>query len=159
MPEITVLQADLADPVHADAIVACIDAYSQDVMGSSAPLPDDVKTALVPGLRDTPATRVWLARDGEDGDFVGVIVGFVGYSTFAAKPRWNVHDISVVPAARGRGVGRAMLSRVIEDATAAGAVAVTLEVRHDNDAARHLYASLGFGDGFAPMAFWERKLG
>jgi ribosomal protein S18 acetylase RimI-like enzyme len=158
MAEITVLQADLADPVHAEAIVACIDAYSQDVMGSSAPLSGSVKAALVPGLRATASARVWLARDDAQGEFVGVIVGFVGYSTFAAKPRWNVHDISVVPAARGRGVGRAMLSRVIDDATEAGAVAVTLEVRHDNDAARHLYASLGFGDGFAPMAFWERKL-
>ncbi|MDO9355784.1 MAG: GNAT family N-acetyltransferase [Solirubrobacteraceae bacterium] len=158
MPEITVIRADLADPSHADGIVACLDAYAQDPMGSGAPLASDVKAALVPGLRDTPAARVWLAQDDGEGEFIGVIVAFVGYSTFAAKPRWNVHDISVVPAARSRGVGRAMLSRVIEDATAAGAVAVSLEVRHDNDAARHLYASLGFGDGFAPMAFWERKL-
>lgn len=156
MSDITVISADLDDPSHAEGIVSCLDAYSNDPMGSSKPLPDDVKAALVPGLKDTPASKVWLARDGER--FVGLIVAFAGYSTFAAKPRWNVHDISVVPESRGQGVGRAMLSRVLDDARAAGCVAVTLEVRHDNAPARHLYSSLGFGDGFAPMAFWERKL-
>src|ERR1700712_3193099 len=156
MPEITVLRADLSDPAHGDAIVACLDAYAAHPMGGSEPLPDDVRSTLVAGLRDTPASRVWLARDGDA--YVGVVVAFAGYSTFAAKPRWNVHDVSVVDGQRGKGIGRALLETVIADATAAGCVAVTLEVRHDNAPARHLYTSLGFGDGFAPMAFWERRI-
>lgn len=157
MTALSVFQADLSDPVHAAGVLHCIDAYSADPMGSGAPLPQEVRETMVPGLAATPGSIAWLATENDAP--IGVIVGFRCYSTFAAKPRWNVHDISVVPEARGRGVGRALLEAVIADATAAGCVAVTLEVRHDNAPARHLYASLGFGDGFAPMDFWERKLG
>jgi ribosomal protein S18 acetylase RimI-like enzyme len=158
MPDITVFPADLTDAAHADGIVHCLDAYAIDPMGGSKPLTDHVRDTLVAGLRDTPAARVWLAQDDESQEFVGVVVAFVGYSTFAAKPRWNVHDVSVVPAIRGRGVGRKLLEAVIAAATEAGCSAVTLEVRHDNEPARHLYASLGFGDDFAPMAFWTRPI-
>ena len=158
MTTTTVIRADLGEPAHAAAIVAIIEGYAADPMGGEKVLGDDVKATMIDGLRATPAARVWLARDDREGTFLGVVVAFVGFSTFAAKPRWNVHDVAVVPQARGKGVGRAMLTHVIEDATAAGCTAVTLEVRHDNAPARHLYASLGFGDGFAPMAFWERPI-
>lgn len=157
MTPVTVLRADLDDPAHAAAIVDILDAYARDPMGGEQPLPDEVRAGLVPGLRQTPAARVWLAQDGDA--FVGIVVAFANYSTFAAKPRWNVHDVAVTAAARGKGVGRAMLEQVIADAAAAGASAVSLEVREDNAPARHLYASLGFGDDFAPMDFWVRKLG
>ncbi len=156
MPPVTVLRADFDDPQHAAAIVAILDGYAQDPMGGGHPLAGDVKARLVDGLKAAPGSMVWLAVDG--GDYIGVVTAFVGYSTFAAKPRWNVHDVAVNAGGRGRGVGRAMLERVIADAEAAGASAVALEVRHDNAPARHLYASLGFGDGFSPMDFWVRPL-
>lgn len=156
MTPVTVLRADLDDPEHASAIVDLLDGYARDPMGGEQPLPDEVKATLVAGLRETPA-RVWLARDADA--YVGIVVAFANYSTFAAKPRWNVHDVAVSAAARGKGVGRALLERVIADAADAGASAVSLEVRQDNAPARHLYASLGFGDDFAPMDFWVRKLG
>lgn len=157
MTPVTVLRADLDDPEHAAAIVDLLDGYARDPMGGEQPLPDEVKATLVAGLRETPAARIWLARDADA--YVGIVVAFANYSTFAAKPRWNVHDVAVSAAARGKGVGRALLERVIADATDAGASAVSLEVRQDNAPARHLYASLGFGDDFAPMDFWVRKLG
>lgn len=157
MTAVNVVRADLDDPVHAAAIVDLLDAYARDPMGGEQPLSADVREGLVAGLRETPAARVWLARD--DDAFLGIVVAFANFSTFAAKPRWNVHDVAVVPAARGRGVGRALLEQVLADATAAGATAVSLEVREDNAPARKLYASLGFGDDLAPMDFWVRKLG
>lgn len=157
MPPFTVFQADLDDPRHAAGILACIESYAADPMGGSKALPQDVRERMVPGLRETPGARVWLAE--EDGAFLGVVIAFAGYSTFAAKPRWNIHDVAVLPGARGRGVGRAMIEACLATAEEAGCSAVTLEVRHDNAPARHLYASLGFGDGFAPMAFWERPIG
>lgn len=156
MRSFSVFQADLDDPRHAAGVVACIEAYAADPMGGEYTLSQDVLERMVPGLRETPGARVWLAE--EDGAFIGVVVVFGGYSTFAAKPRWNIHDVAVMPDARGQGVGRAMIEAVLAAATDAGCTAVTLEVRHDNAPARHLYASLGFGDAFAPMAFWERPL-
>ncbi|MFT4035165.1 MAG: GNAT family N-acetyltransferase [Patulibacter sp.] len=106
--------------------------------------------------RDAGA-KVWLAKDG--GEYLGACVVFAAYSTFAAKPRWNVHDLAVLPQARDRGVGRALLQAVIDEAGERDVCAVTLEVRKDNDRARHLYRSLGFGPGFAEMDFWELALG
>ncbi len=156
MTLVTVLRANLDDPLHAEAIVDCLDAYARDPMGGEQPLSAQVRAGLVDGLKATPSSMVWLAQDGDA--FVGLVVAFAGFSTFAAKPRWNVHDVGVKPEARGRGVGRAMLEMVIAEATQAGAVAVSLEVRHDNAPARHLYASLGFGDGFSPMDFWVRPI-
>jgi ribosomal protein S18 acetylase RimI-like enzyme len=47
---------------------------------------------------------------------------------------------------------------VLERAHAAGCSAVSLEVRTDNEIARGLYQSLGFGTGFAPLEFWLRPL-
>ena len=157
MASFSVLRADLSDPAHTAAIVDLLDGYARDPMGGEHPLPDEVKRDLPAALAATPSALVWLARDGDR--FVGLVNAFANLSTFAAKPRWNVHDVAVAPQARGRGVGRALLERVLADAAEAGAVAVSLEVRHDNAAARHLYASLGFGDDFAPMDFWVRKVG
>ncbi|MBO9534944.1 MAG: GNAT family N-acetyltransferase [Solirubrobacteraceae bacterium] len=124
-------------------------------MGGGEPLPHEIRERIVPGLREA-AVRVWLARAGEQP--LGVCVVQLGYSTFAAQPRWNVHDLAVVPEARGLGIGRRLLEAVLAAATDAGCSAVSLEVRQDNAPARHLYASLGFEAGDHPMDFWVRSL-
>lgn len=151
-----ILEADLAEPADGAAIVACVASYAADPMGGEITLSHEVREAIVPGLRSAPAARVWLARDGARP--LGVCVVLVGFSTFEARPRWNVHDLAVVPEARGAGIGRALLDTVCDAARAAGACAVTLEVRHDNVPARALYSSLGFAAGDHPMEFWERSL-
>jgi ribosomal protein S18 acetylase RimI-like enzyme len=149
-------EADLEDPVHAAGLVHCIDAYAAEDMGGGHALSDEVKRALVPGLKLQPQRLVLLARS--HAEVVGAAVCFMGYSTFSAKPRLNVHDLCVLEPHRGQGLGRALMLAVIERARAAGCSAVSLEVRSDNAIARHLYQSLGFGAGFAPLEFWVRPL-
>jgi len=90
MVPITIIQANLEDPLHGAAIVELVDSYAREPMGGGTPLTDDVRSALVPGLRAHPMARVFLAY--EDETPVGIAVCFVGYSTFAAKPLINVHD-------------------------------------------------------------------
>lgn len=155
--QVRVELADLAEPADAAATVACLASYALDPMGGGHALSHEVRERIVPGLRATPGARVWLARSGAQP--LGVCVVLAGFSTFAAQPRWNVHDLAVVPEARGLGLGRRLLQAVIAAAEAEGCSAVSLEVREDNAPARHLYASLGFGDGDAPMDFWVRPLG
>jgi ribosomal protein S18 acetylase RimI-like enzyme len=53
-------------------------------------------------------------------------------------------SIAVVPGMRGRGIGRTLLIRLIEQARAEGLPALSLSVSVDNPVAMHLYASLGF---------------
>ncbi|HSW13748.1 MAG TPA: GNAT family N-acetyltransferase [Solimonas sp.] len=153
---IRIFDADLSDAAHAAAVVACIDAYAADPMGGGRPLAPEVRVNMVPGLRATPAASVLLAEC--DGEIAGAAVCMMGFSTFAARPRLNLHDLSVLPRFRGRGVGRALVEAVAERARAAGCSAVSLEVRLDNEGARQLYRSCGFGEGFAPMEFWLRSL-
>ncbi len=52
--------------------------------------------------------------------------------------------MAILPAARGRGGGRALLEAVLEHARATGAHKVDLEVWTDNARAINLYAAMGF---------------
>jgi GNAT superfamily N-acetyltransferase len=52
--------------------------------------------------------------------------------------------MALVPAARGRGLGRRMLVVLVEAVRASGAPGVSLSVEDGNDRARALYESLGF---------------
>ncbi|HEX7070422.1 MAG TPA: GNAT family N-acetyltransferase, partial [Rhodothermales bacterium] len=129
--------------------------------GNSRPLDDDVRARLINGLRAHPTTRVFLAYDGDEA--VGVAVCFMGYSTFAAKPLINIHDLAVLPEYRGRGIGRSLLNAVEEYARAEGCCKVTLEVFESNHRARKTYAAAGFGapvygDGEERTLFLSKSL-
>jgi GNAT superfamily N-acetyltransferase len=135
-------QADLDRPEHQVAVLAMIDAYSRDPMGDGAPLAPDVRERLIPGLRRHPTTLVFLAYDCETP--VGVAVCFVGFSTFAGKPLVNLHDVSIVPTHRGRGIGRGLLAAVEARARELGCCKLTLEVLDRNDRALRTYTAVGF---------------
>ncbi len=135
-----------------------IDAYARDPMGGGAALPADVRARLGADLRERVARGTaavllaWREREA-----VGVAVCFVGYSTFRASPLLNLHDLAVLPSARGGGVGRALLAAVEARARALGCCKVSLEVREDNARARRLYAHAGFVDS-APTGARTRTL-
>jgi ribosomal-protein-alanine N-acetyltransferase len=82
-------------------------------------------------------SRALLARD-EDGHLVGYIIYWV------AGPEYHVLNVAVEPAARRRGVARAMMNRCIADALHDKADFVALEVRVTNLPAKTLYRSYGF---------------
>ena len=141
---IAILDADFADPTHREGIVTVLCSYAADPMGGGAPLAADVQARLVGGLEAHPTTLVLLAFDGPTP--VGVAVCFVGFSTFAARPLLNVHDLAVLPEYRGRRIGRALLAAAEERARTRGCCKLTLEVLDDNRRARALYDRFGFRD-------------
>lgn len=145
MSSIVVVEADLDAPHHQAAVVEMIDAYARDPMGQGAPLPEAVRRELIPGLRRHSTTLVFLAFDGARP--VGVAVCFVGFSTFAARPVINIHDLAVAYDYRHQGVGRMLLEQVEAKGRAMGCAKLTLEVNAENLPARRLYTGLGFGDG------------
>ena len=158
---VNVIQADLDDPRHGEAVVEILDEYARDIMGGGNPLPDEVRENLVDGLRRHPASMVFLAY--QDRRPVGIAVCFVGFSTFAAMPLINVHDLAVSRVMRRRGIGRMLLESVQAKALELGCAKVTLEVRDDNSGAERLYRSFGFGDeqlgdSVAAMRFLVKKL-
>jgi ribosomal protein S18 acetylase RimI-like enzyme len=140
----TVRPANFTDAADAAALVHLIDAYSRDPRGGGKALTPDALERMVPDLAGLPTARAWLAF--EDDDAVGVCVGFIGYSTFHARPLLNIHDLAVLRGQRGRGIGRALLAAAEEHARATGCCKLTLEVLEDNQPARRLYERCGFRD-------------
>ena len=149
---VSVMLADYHDPVHAKALVDLLDAYASDPAGGGEGLCDDVKRGLIPAMASRPDAFSVLAWEclSEDGGLrpIGLINCFEGFSTFAARPLINVHDVAVLPGYRGRGVAQAMLARVEEEASRRGACKLTLEVLEGNQPAMRLYQR----EGFAPYA-------
>jgi len=69
----------------------------------------------------------------------------VGFSVlWFAADEGELGDLAVDPEHRGRGIGRTLLDRSIEQARVRGARSLYLEVRESNEAARVLYETAGF---------------
>jgi GNAT superfamily N-acetyltransferase len=153
--------ADYDDPADAIAVVSLLDEYARDPMGGGEPLGDDVRERLIPGLKATPGAFSVIAR--ADGVAVGLANCLMSFSTFAAAPVVNIHDMVVTAAQRGKRVGRAMFAVIEAVARERGACKVTLEVLEGNVGACALYASLGYGDyvldpKMGRALFWQKKL-
>jgi ribosomal-protein-alanine N-acetyltransferase len=91
---------------------------------------------LAPELAPDGRHQPWLAL--VDGEAVGFALVWV-----IADERHLV-NFAVDPRHRRQGIGREMLSRVIDEARRQGARIVTLEVREANEPARSLYRDFGF---------------
>jgi GNAT superfamily N-acetyltransferase len=152
---------DLSDDRHARALVELLDHYARDPMGGGQALTAAVRGALVPALRRQPHYLGFLAF--RDGAPVGLANAFLGFSTFAARPLLNLHDLVVHASARRQGIGRLLLARVEATARARGCCKVTLDVLSANPAAREAYAAFGFASyaldpGAGVALFLEKKL-
>jgi ribosomal protein S18 acetylase RimI-like enzyme len=139
---IRIVEADLSLAEHQEAVLAMVDAYSRDAMGNGKPLDQDVRTRLIPGLRRHPTTLIFLAFDGVQP--IGAAVCFISFSSFAAKPIINIHDFVVLPASRGKGIGRRLLEAVEAKARELGCCKLTLEVMDKNHQAIRMYQASGF---------------
>jgi len=156
MSEVAIRGADLGDPAQASALVEILDAYAREPNGQSAPLPGEARANLAAGLLAHPTAFVLLAFDGARA--VGAAVCFVGFSTFAAKPLVNLHDLAVLPSHRGRGIGSLLLAEVERRARERGACKLTLEVHASNEGAMRLYRRFGFGPWGAPTLFVTKPI-
>jgi GNAT superfamily N-acetyltransferase len=106
-----------------------------------------------------------------DGEMTVLLVGDGphGFAQLRFRP-WvydglhsYLEELYVVPAMRGRGLGRALLETALETARGAGATNMELGTSEDDVAARALYEKLGFinregGPDGPVMYFYEREL-
>ena len=97
-----------------------------------------------------PGRTWWVAHDQ------GRVIGFAG-GTLAGSD-FEVYDVAVEEAHRRSGVASRLLSRVAYDAQMLGAQTISLEVWDGNEAARALYATLGFAEaGRRPDYYGQGK--
>jgi ribosomal protein S18 acetylase RimI-like enzyme len=154
--DLEITACDFKNPEHREKLIELTAAYMRDPMGGGEIMTSETQNHLIEGLSNHPACMVLFAK--VDGSYAGIITCYINFSTFKAKPYFNVHDIAVLKEFRGQGVGRKMLESVIEIGRQRHYCKITLEVRDDNHNAKHLYDSLGFRDCEPKMYFWTKTL-
>lgn len=105
--------------------------------------PADYASFLVKQLAD-PNVVVLVADD--HGDVIGYAYAAVeGYDYMSLRgPAGVLHDISVDPEYRGRGVGRLLLQGALEFLRSKGVPRVVLTTAEGNAVAQQLFAEAGF---------------
>ena len=137
-----VRRVDYRNSSDAQVLVLLLDVYARDPMGGGEGLAEDVKARLCCDLTERQTAASFFAWRGEQP--VGLINCIEGYSTFKARPLMNIHDIAVLPAHRGQGVGQALLAAAEAHARDRGCCKLTLEVLTGNAVALRSYERFGF---------------
>jgi GNAT superfamily N-acetyltransferase len=97
--------------------------------------------AALPGKYAEPRGTIILAEGG------GVVIGCVALRPIPeAAAACEMKRLFVRPAGRGRGVGRGLVSRILEEARARGYTAMRLDTLPSMADAVRLYRSFGFRD-------------
>ena len=137
-----VVAVDLKNEADSTAWLDLLDHYAQDPMGGGTGLSGYARANLVRELKDLPSFHGALAFNGDQA--VGLINCLAGFSTFAAKPLLNIHDIVTRDDRRGQGVGQALLQWAEQRARQLGCCKLTLEVLSNNTRAMAAYERAGF---------------
>jgi GNAT superfamily N-acetyltransferase len=95
-----------------------------------------------------PHARAAIARIG--GEPVGFAIWFSTYSTFLSRPGIYLEDLFVLPAWRGKGIGRALLRHLARIAVERGCGRIEWSVLDWNETAIRFYR----GIGARPMDQW-----
>ncbi|MDP4240653.1 MAG: GNAT family N-acetyltransferase [Bacteroidota bacterium] len=153
---ITFEHCDFENPVHLTALAGLLNHYMADPMGDAPPLNKLKQLRLVDGLATHPSAFVLFVL--YKGEIAGLTTCFINFSTFNIKPYLYIHDLVVYAGFRNKGLGKALMEKLIELSAERGYCKITLEVREDNKIAQGLYRSLGFEDCNPAMFFWTKKL-
>lgn len=147
---------DFNNPNHLTALSSLLNHYMEDPMGDYPPLNKLQQLRLINDLNEHPTAEVLFVL--KDDKIAGMTVCFVNYSTFKLKPYLYIHDVVVLKEYRGSGLGKALITRLIQISEERGYCKLTLEVREDNHNAKQLYQSLGFNECDPKMYFWTKTL-
>jgi len=131
-PELADAAALLADLVAHGAALGWVD----------PPAPPEV-AILLRAVWSAPPGDAALAVATDDGRLSGLAY-WRRYERPTHRPHADVEKVAVARSAQGRGLGRRLMTSLIDAARAAGVEVLTLDLRADNTRATVLYESLGF---------------
>lgn len=124
-------------PLDADAV---LDIYGQGIATGDATFETEV-----------PDWRRWNATHRQECRFVarlgGSVVGWTALSSWSGRPVYSGvvwESVYVAEAARGRGVGRALLDALIPASEEAGIWTLIAGVQIENEASLRLHEAVGF---------------
>jgi GNAT superfamily N-acetyltransferase len=110
-------------------------------------LPEDVTRTTWMRFLD-PKEPVHALVADSDGQLLGLVHYLFHRSTTLIGQTCYLQDLFTTPEARGRGVGRALIEAVYEQAAAAGAERVYWHTHESNATARRLYDTVAEMTGF-----------
>jgi ribosomal protein S18 acetylase RimI-like enzyme len=132
----------LAQPHEAGAVARLIAAF-RDHLEGSGPSDDEVLSG-VERLLGEADTEFLLAAAGDGAPAAGVAQLRFRYGIWRAGGDCLLEDLYVDAAARGAGLGHALVEATLDRARARGCRRVELDVNERNEAAQRLYGSFGF---------------
>lgn len=159
----TIEQVNYNNKKHAEDLVFALNSYARDPMGGGEDLADKTKSTLCQALAKRSDAISFIAYS-DSGDVIGLMNAFEGFSTFAAKPLINLHDVWVSESCRGKGLVKELFQKLIQEAKNRDCCKLTLEVLSNNTRAKKAYSKIGFkayelpGDA-GHAEFWQLKLG
>jgi GNAT superfamily N-acetyltransferase len=105
--------------------------------------PPDAEEAarLASWIFDTRRAEGFVAES--DGRIEGLAIFYEGINSFRARPFLYLEDLVVSEAARGRGVGEALMAALAREAAARGAPRLEWAVLDWNEGALRFYRRLG----------------
>lgn len=130
------------DPVgvsDADALVRLARDFHEE---NGHPLTDAGEAALCQIAGGEPFARAWLVR--EQTKDLGYLIITLGFSVEYGGRDGFIDDLYLVPAARGRGLGRELIDFALVQGRELGIGTLHLEVETGNEAATRLYRAAGF---------------
>jgi ribosomal protein S18 acetylase RimI-like enzyme len=157
--EVTI--ADYSNKKHSKDIAYLLNIYAKDPMGGGKDLSDDIKNSIVLELSKRVNNFSIIAYINSEP--IGLAVCFENFSTFICKPLINIHDIIIIPKARGLGISQKILAKVEDEAIKRGCCKITLEVLEGNIVARNAYKKFGF-EGYeldpkvGKALFWQKSI-
>lgn len=140
----TIIEADLTNTNHAQAYLSLMSHYARDPMGGGKDLSDFAKQNLISSLlKRTDVVILLIFKQNKPAALLTAIEGF---STFACKPLFNIHDIIVFKDFRGLGLTTMLFTNIEKIAKKRCYCKITLEVLSGNDIAKNAYKKQGYHD-------------
>ena len=136
-PTVTIRPADEAD---LQAIVHLIEGLAEyeQLTHLLAVTPEKLRPHL---FGDKPVAEALLAE--RDGRAIGFALFFTNFSTFLAQPGLYLEDLFVEPEHRGVGAGKALLTRLAQEAVTRGCGRFEWSVLDWNESAIGFYERMG----------------
>ncbi|MFD1672327.1 ribosomal protein S18-alanine N-acetyltransferase [Agrilactobacillus yilanensis] len=104
------------------------------------------KMAFMSEIRKTELSLYLVLREQDE------LVAFIG--CWFTKNESHITNIAVSQAYQNQGIGRFLMVYMINLVREQGSEQMTLEVRTNNEPAKHLYHSLGFEDGHIKVGYY-----
>ena len=139
----------LATAADAAAIAAIYAPFVTDSFVSFEEQAPDAKEMARRIAGSVPGRYPWLVAEDD-----GQVIGYASSSAFRSRPayRWTVETgVYLAPGAQGRGLGKALMERLLALLTAQGFTAAVAGITAPNPASVALHEKLGF----APCATYR----